>query len=98
MLSRTQARRRLARTGHGLAVAGNGFYLVGSVLYLSEATTLLATWCFVLGSVLAVTSGILPQLVRLWIQPREGEDDTAEPPVAALLGPRRRPAVAVAPT
>ena len=75
MLTRTQARRRLARSGHGLASAGNGFYLVGSVLYLSEATTLLATWAFVVGSALALTAGLLPQLVRLFIQPREGEDD-----------------------
>jgi hypothetical protein len=79
MLSRSQARRRLARSSHGLATAGNGFYLVGSVLYLSEATTLIATWAFVLGSVLAVASGILPQLIRLWIQPRESEDDPASP-------------------
>lgn len=96
MLSRTQARRRLARSGHGLATAGNGFYLVGSVLYLSEATTLLATWAFVVGSAFALTAGLLPQLVRLWIQPREGEDDAGCPAITTWLhsvGVGRTPAL-----
>jgi hypothetical protein len=99
MLTRTQARRRLARQSHGLATAGNGFYLVGSVLYLSEATTLLATWAFVVGSVLAVTAGMLPQLVRLFIQPREGEDDPASLKRAVGFGaapPWRAPTLAPA--
>jgi hypothetical protein len=86
MLTRAQARRRLARQSHGLATAGNGFYLVGSVLYLSDATTLLATWVFVVGSAFALTAGTLPQLVRLFIQPREGEDDPASTARPAWFG------------
>jgi hypothetical protein len=71
-------RRRLARLNDGLALAGHGWYLVGSVLYVAEAPTL-AAWSFVVGSVAALVAGILPQLVRLWIQEREGEDDGSVP-------------------
>ncbi len=65
----------------GLALAGHGWYLVGSVLYVAESPTL-AAWSFVIGSVAALLAGILPQLVRLWIQEREGdgEDGVAAAP------------------
>jgi hypothetical protein len=63
----------------GLALAGHGWYLVGSVLYVAEAP-LLAAWSFVVGSVAALLAGILPQLIRLWIQEREGDGDDGLPP------------------
>lgn len=49
-----------------------GCYLVGSVLYLVEAPAA-AAWLFVIGSLAALLATVLPQLVRLWIQPREGD-------------------------
>lgn len=71
-------RRRLERMQQHLAVAGNGCYLAGSVLYLVEAPVP-AAWLFVLGSLAALLSGVLPQLVRLWIQPREKDGDPRAP-------------------
>lgn len=67
-------RRRLERTQRRLAIAGNGLYLVGSVLYLVEASVT-AAWLFVAGSLAALLAGVLPQLIRLWIQPRESDGD-----------------------
>ncbi len=69
-------RRRLERTQNRLSVAGNGCYLAGSVLYLVNASVL-AAWLFVVGSLAALLAGVLPQLIRLWIQPRETEGDPA---------------------
>lgn len=74
MPNRGHERRRMKRHQDRLAVAGNGLYLVGSVLYLVEASVA-ASWAFVAGSAAALTAGFLPRLVRLWIQPREGEGD-----------------------
>lgn len=81
-------RRRLERLQaerwqEGLAVAGNGCYLAGSVLYLVEASVP-AAWLFVVGSLAALLAGVLPQLIRLWIQPREPEVD---PRPGAALAP-----------
>jgi hypothetical protein len=78
MPTRGRERRRLERAQESLAVAGNGCYLAGSVLYLVEAPTI-AAWLFVVGSVAALVAGILPQLIRLWIQAREGDGDDAVP-------------------
>jgi hypothetical protein len=62
----------------GLALAGHGWYLVGSVLYVAEAPTL-AAWSFVVGSVAALLAGVLPRLIRLWIQEREGDGEDGLP-------------------
>lgn len=78
MPTRSHKRRQLQRVQNGLVVAGNGSYLVGSVLYVMDAPYS-AAWWFVVGSVAAVLAGILPRLVRLWIQPRESEGDTVPP-------------------
>jgi len=83
-------RRRLARLNDGLALAGHGWYLVGSVLYVAEAPTL-AAWSFVVGSVAALLAGILPQLIRLWIQEREGDGADGGPAAPVLAW--RLPAV-----
>lgn len=69
---RGRERRRLERVQNRLAVAGNGCYLAGSVLYLVEAPAS-AAWLFVIGSLAALLATVIPQLVRLWIQPREGD-------------------------
>ena len=73
---RGRERRRLERAQEALAVAGNGCYLAGSVLYLVEAPSV-AAWLFVVGSAAALLAGVLPRLVRLWIQEREVEGDDA---------------------
>lgn len=70
---RGRERRRLERIQVSLAVAGHGSYLAGSVLFLVDASVS-AAWLFVLGSVAALMAGVLPQLVRLWIQPRESDE------------------------
>jgi len=72
MPMRERQRRRLERVQDRLAVAGHGCYLVGSVLYVVHAPTS-AAWLFVIGSLAALLATVLPQLVRLWIQPREGD-------------------------
>lgn len=82
MPTRSHERRQLQRVQNGLAIAGNGCYLVGSVLYVMDAPYS-AAWWFVVGSVAAVLSGILPRLVRLWIQPRESEGDPSAPSIAS---------------
>lgn len=82
MPTRSHKRRQLQRVQNGLAVAGNGSYLVGSVLYVMDAPYS-AAWWFVVGSVAAVLASMLPRLVRLWIQPREGEGDGVAPPTLA---------------
>jgi len=88
MPMRGRERRRLERVQDRLAVAGHGFYLVGSVLYLVEAPSS-AAWLFVIGSLAALLATVLPQLVRLWIQPREGDG-------GGLPGVRRRELTLVA--
>jgi len=72
MPMRDRERRRMEWVQDRLAVAGHGCYLVGSVLYVVEAPTS-AAWLFVIGSLAALLASVLPQLVRLWIQPREGD-------------------------
>ena len=72
MPMRERERRRLERVQDRLAVAGHGCYLVGSVLYVVDAPVA-AAWLFVIGSLAALLATVLPRLVRLWIQPREGD-------------------------
>lgn len=84
MPKRGRQRRRLERAQSRLAVAGNGCYLAGSVLYLVEAPVS-AAWLFVIGSLAALLATVLPQLVRLWIQPREG-DGAGRPGMPPLRG------------
>lgn len=73
MPMRGRERRRLERIQESLAVAGHGSYLAGSVLFLVDASVS-AAWLFVLGSAAALLAGVLPQLIRLWIQPRESDE------------------------
>lgn len=86
MPTHANQRKRLERLQYRLSVAGNGLFLAGSVLYLSESVALLGTLAFVAGSASALVAGLLPQLMRLWICPREGEEDvpaTVAPTAAA---------------
>lgn len=71
---RGRERRRLERVQETLTVAANGCYLAGSVAYLVEAPSV-AAWLFVVGSAAALLAGVLPQLIRLWIQAREVDGD-----------------------
>lgn len=75
MPKRANERKRLERLQYRLSVAGNGLFLAGSVLYLSESVALLGTLAFVAGSASALLAGLLPQLMRLWICPRESDGD-----------------------
>lgn len=92
MPTHANQRKRLERLQYRLSVAGNGLFLAGSVLYLSESVALLGTLAFVAGSASALLAGLLPQLIRLWICPRESEENdtpatpapTAAPPSATL--------------
>lgn len=77
-------RRKLERIRDGLAHAGNGLYLAGSVLYLIDSPVA-AAWLFVVGSVAALLAGVLPQLIRLWIQPRENDGERNPSLAAASL-------------
>ncbi len=75
MRKRSTERKRLERLQHNLSVAGNGLFLAGSVAYLSDGTTWMGTLAFVLGSAAALLGGLIPQIARLWVAPREGDGD-----------------------
>ena len=76
MPTRGRERSRLERWNDRLALAGHGWYLVGSVLYVVDAPQV-AAWSFVVGSVAALLAGLRPQLIRLWIQERESDGEDA---------------------
>lgn len=80
-------RKHLERLQHNLSVAGNGLFLAGSVLYLPDVSHLLGTLMFVAGSAAALLAGLMPQLIRLWISPRESDRDDVVPPAAAVDAP-----------
>lgn len=79
-------RKHLERWQHNLSVAGNGLFLAGSVLYLLDVSHLLGTLMFVAGSAAALLAGLMPQLIRLWISPRESDRDDVVPPAPAVDG------------
>ena len=68
-------RKRLERLQRRLAVAGNGLFLAGSVLYLSDSGVRPATWLFIVGSACALVAGMLPQMIHTWFSPPEEDPD-----------------------
>jgi len=84
MPQRGNQRRRLRRAQDRLAIAGNGCYLAGSLLYLVDAATP-AALLFVVGSIAVLLASAPRLLIRLWIQPRESEADPVPPPVTTPI-------------
>lgn len=73
-----------------LSVAGNGLFLAGSILYMTDTGAILGTWAFIVGSAVALLASLLPQIASFWFCPAEedaddslaGSADTTAPVVA----------------
>lgn len=88
----SNARKHLERIPYRLSVAGNGLFLAGSVLYLTDSAAPLGTWAFVAGSALALLASVLPQLIQSWFCPADEDGDASSPEG----GPQTSPTVAAA--
>lgn len=72
----SHGKKRLERLQYKLSVAGNGLFLAGSILYVTE-TAVAGTWAFVVGSGLALASSLLPQLIQAWFCPAEEDPEAS---------------------
>lgn len=87
--------RKLRRWQGGLGVLGNLCFLIGSVLFLSEAQQRTGVWLFVLGSAALLLGGGLPLAARLGARLEGWAAQRAERPRAAPRPAAARPSLRV---